>query len=164
MSGGVIVYGDTHGSRTPPLGACEEECPEGVVIVGDCDLAPPLRQQVRSIFFAAGIRVRWIPGNHDTDIVEWPDCLRCDYPGGNLPAPGDRSGSRSRRSTRGTACRPNARRRTPPETACVRRHAIGIQFTARLRISRKWATAVSQSAVGFPSTRTRRTSSFPLEW
>jgi hypothetical protein len=77
MNGGVVIYGDSHGTWTPALRPCEGKRPECVVIVGDCDLAPPLRQQIRPIV-DAGIRVRWIPGNDDTDTVEWSDCLWCD--------------------------------------------------------------------------------------
>lgn len=80
---GVIVYGDPHGDWRPLLRACREDPPEGVVIVGDCDLAVPLRQQLAPLF-EAGIRVRWIPGNHDKDSVEWHDRLFEDYPEGNL--------------------------------------------------------------------------------
>jgi hypothetical protein len=43
----------------------------------------PLRQQTRPVF-DAGILVRWVPGNHDTDTPEWHDRLWGDYPEGNL--------------------------------------------------------------------------------
>lgn len=64
MSGGVIIYGDPHGEWRQLLRACEEERPDGVVIPGDCDLALPLRPQIKPVF-DADIRVRWIPGNQD---------------------------------------------------------------------------------------------------
>lgn len=83
MSGGIIIYGDPHGEWKPLLRACEEERSDGIVIVGDCDLALPLRQQIKPVF-DAGIRVSWIPGNHDTDNADWYDRLWEDYPGGNL--------------------------------------------------------------------------------
>lgn len=85
MSGGVMFYGDPHGDWKPLLRACNDERPDGVVILGDCDLALPLRQQIREVFEAA-IRVRWIPGNHDTDSPEWHDRLWGDFPEGNLHA------------------------------------------------------------------------------
>jgi predicted phosphodiesterase len=85
VSNGVIVYGDPHGDWKPLLRACEEERPGAVVILGDCDLALPLRQQIRQIF-NSGIRVRWIPGNHDSDTPEWHDRLWGDFPEGNLHA------------------------------------------------------------------------------
>ena len=81
----VIFYGDPHGEWRPLLHACEEERPDGVVIVGDCDLDRPIRQRLKPLF-DAGIRVRWIPGNHDTDTVEWHDRLWRGFPEGNLNA------------------------------------------------------------------------------
>ena len=85
MSGGVIIYGDPHGEWRPLLRACEEERPDDVVILGDCDLALPLWPQIKPVF-DAGIRVRWIPGNHDADNTEWHDRLWGDYLDGNLHA------------------------------------------------------------------------------
>jgi Icc-related predicted phosphoesterase len=80
---GVILYGDPHGEWRPLLRECREDAPDGVVVVGDCDLAVPLKQQLAPLF-EAGIKVRWIPGNHDTDCVEWHDRLFGDCPEGNL--------------------------------------------------------------------------------
>lgn len=85
MSGDLIVYGDPHGEWRPLLRACEEDRPDGVVILGDCDLDLPLRQRIKPLF-DAGIRVRWIPGNHDTDTDERHDRLWGDYPEGNIHA------------------------------------------------------------------------------
>ncbi len=85
MSGGVIIYGDPHGDWRPLLVACRDERPDAVVILGDCDLELPLHQQLRSVF-DAGIRVRWIPGNHDVDTVRYHDNLWGDFPEGNLHA------------------------------------------------------------------------------
>jgi hypothetical protein len=85
VSGGVIFFGDPRGNWSPLLRACADERPDGVIIVGDCDLAGPLRRQIRTVF-DAGVRVRWIPGNHDTDKVEFHDNLWGDHPGGNLHA------------------------------------------------------------------------------
>jgi predicted phosphodiesterase len=83
MNRGVILYGDPHGEWRPLLRACQEDPPEGVVIVGDCDLAVPLREQLAPLF-SAGIKVRWIPGNHDKDSEQWHDRLFLDHPEGNL--------------------------------------------------------------------------------
>lgn len=82
---GVILYGDPHGDWRPLLRACADEHPDGVVILGDCDLLLPLRQQLRELF-DAGVPVHWIPGNHDADSVEQYDRLWGDHPAGNLHA------------------------------------------------------------------------------
>lgn len=81
----VLIYGDPHGEWRPLLRACAEARPSAVVIVGDCELEVPLRQQIQPVF-EAGIPVRWIPGNHDVDTVEWHDRLWGDCPDGNLHA------------------------------------------------------------------------------
>ena len=79
------VYGDPHGDWEPLLVACRDERPDAVVILWDCDLDLPLRQQVRRVF-DAGIRVRWIHGNHDVDTPGYHDNLWGDLPEGNLHA------------------------------------------------------------------------------
>ena len=56
-----------------------------MVLLGDCDLARPLRKTIAPIL-AAGIRVRWIPGNHDVDDVLMHDGLWVDHAAGNLHA------------------------------------------------------------------------------
>ncbi len=81
----VIFYGDPHGEWEPLRVACRDERPDAVVILGDCDLDQPLRTQLASVF-EAGIPVHWIPGNHDTDKVEYFDHLWGDCPEGNLHA------------------------------------------------------------------------------
>ena len=45
----------------------------------------PLRRKLAPVF-DAGIRVRWIPGNHDTDTEPYYDHLWGDNPQGNLHA------------------------------------------------------------------------------
>lgn len=85
MSGGIIIYGDPHGDWSPLLRACADDRPDGVVILGDCDLALPLRQQIQPVF-DAGIRVQWIPGNHDAGGMEQYGRLWGDHPEGNLHA------------------------------------------------------------------------------
>ncbi len=81
--GSLIIYGDPHGNWVPLLKACAAERPDGVVILGDCDLKTPLTQQLKPLF-DAGIRVRWIPGNHDVDTPALHDFLWGNYPQGNL--------------------------------------------------------------------------------
>ena len=83
MSGDLLIYGDPHGEFGPLLRACLEDPPTAIIILGDCDLARPLREQIAPVF-DKGIRVRWIPGNHDADSVEWHDRLFGDYPEGSL--------------------------------------------------------------------------------
>ena len=85
MTGGVIFYGDPHGLWEPLLWACVAEPPDAVVLLGDCCLARPLREQLAPIYEAA-IPIRWIPGNHDVDAVEWHDRLWVDHPQENLHA------------------------------------------------------------------------------
>lgn len=81
----VLVYGDPHGEWEPLLRACRDDPPEGVLILGDCDLDVPLRRKL-SFLFDAGIKVRWIPGNHDKDDEGRHDNLFLDHPVGNLHA------------------------------------------------------------------------------
>lgn len=85
MSGDVIFYGDPHGEWRPLLRACTEQRPDAVVLLGDCDLDVPLRERIKPLF-DAGIRILWIPGNHDTDKEGAHDRLWGDYPTGNLHA------------------------------------------------------------------------------
>ena len=81
----MIFYGDPHGEWGPLRVACRDERPDAVVILGDCDLQLPLRQQLRELF-DAGVTVHWIPGNHDADSEEQYDRLWGDHPEGNLHA------------------------------------------------------------------------------
>ena len=85
MNGGILFYGDAHGDWRPLLRACEEHRPALVVLLGDCDLKRPLREEVRPIF-AAGVPVRWVPGGHDAASPEMFDRLWGDHPEGNLHA------------------------------------------------------------------------------
>ncbi len=80
---GVLFYGDAHGEWGPLLRACADSPPAAVVILGDCDLERPLRMEIAPVL-AAGIPVRWIPGNHDTDLPQWYDRLWGDDPAGSL--------------------------------------------------------------------------------
>ncbi len=92
MTGDNVIYGDPHGEWRPLLRACQEDRPDGVVLLGDCDLDLPLRQRLGRLF-DAGIRVLWIPGNHDADTEEFHDRLWGDHPEGNVHAGWARVGS-----------------------------------------------------------------------
>jgi predicted phosphodiesterase len=76
---GILFYGDPHGSWKPLLRAWERHLPEAVVLLGDCDLDRPLRERL-AIIVHAGTKIRWIPGNHDTDSEEWWYRLADDCP------------------------------------------------------------------------------------
>ena len=79
----LIFYGDPHGVWEPLLSACAAAPPDGVVLLGDCELTKPLRKQIAPVF-AAGISVFWIPGNHDVHSAIVYDRLWGDHPCGNL--------------------------------------------------------------------------------
>jgi predicted phosphodiesterase len=83
MTGDIIVYGDPHGEWAPLLNTCAADPPVCVILLGDCGLTSPLRKTICKVF-EAGIGVRWIPGNHDTDTIDDFDRLWSDYPEGNL--------------------------------------------------------------------------------
>lgn len=82
-SRGLIVYGDPHGRWEPLLHACADDPPDGVVLMGDLELNLPLREQIAPVF-TAGIRVFWIPGNHDAGSAAAYDRLWGNHPRGNL--------------------------------------------------------------------------------
>lgn len=79
--GDILFYGDPHGNWAPLFTAVEHKNPEAVVILGD--LAEPKRDpdSVRTARVAlerlleAGIDVRMISGNHDTDTPELYDLV-----------------------------------------------------------------------------------------
>ena len=85
MSGGIIFYGDPHGEWQPLLRSCREERPEGVVLLGDCDLDEPLGTKLRTLF-DDGILIKWVPGNHDASSPVSYDFLWGDCPDGNIHA------------------------------------------------------------------------------
>ena len=92
MSGTVLIYGYPQGEWEPLLRACAEGPPDAVIVLGDCHLRMPLRQQIKSVF-DAGISVMWIPGNHDADTEARYDFLWTSHPEGNLHTTGRRIGS-----------------------------------------------------------------------
>jgi hypothetical protein len=74
VSGPILCGGDPHGDFAPILRACLARSPGTVILVGDCDCPAPL-SQVMAPAIAAGWRVRWILGNHDTDTEAMFDRL-----------------------------------------------------------------------------------------
>ena len=62
----VLFYGDPHGTWQPLFDAVAQERPEAVVLMGDMDLDEPLDAKLAPLL-DAGIDVRWIPGNHDSE-------------------------------------------------------------------------------------------------
>lgn len=82
---GIIIYGDPHGDWQPLLKACADECPIGIVILGDCDLVRPIRQELAEIF-EGGVFVWFIYGNHEKDSSAYWDNLVGNHPSGSLHA------------------------------------------------------------------------------
>ncbi|WP_037452149.1 metallophosphoesterase family protein [Skermanella stibiiresistens] len=66
----ILFCGDPHGSYSQIIRAVAAKRPAAVVIVGDHDLEQPL-DEVLAPVLDAGVRVWWIPGNHDGDRVHW---------------------------------------------------------------------------------------------
>lgn len=82
-TGPLLAYGDPHGEFTPLFRAAQEHRPAAVLIVGDFDPSKPIRQ-ILAPLLEQGIRVRWIPGNHDGDSSEWHERTLLDWPEANL--------------------------------------------------------------------------------
>jgi predicted phosphodiesterase len=79
----VVFYGDPHGVWAPLLAAVRDEVPDAVVLLGDCDLSRPLRDELAEIF-DAGVTVAFVYGNHEKDSSLFWDRLVGDHPDGNL--------------------------------------------------------------------------------
>ncbi|TWB45832.1 metallophosphoesterase family protein [Nitrospirillum pindoramense] len=79
----IVAVGDPHGNWRPLLECCAQVQPSAVIIVGDCELNRPLRQELATLV-DAGVTLAYVPGNHDADRREWWDNLVGDHPGGNL--------------------------------------------------------------------------------
>jgi len=62
----ILFYGDPHGHWKPLFDAVAEERPDAVVLLGDMDLDEPLDAKLAPLI-DAGIDVRWIHGNHDSE-------------------------------------------------------------------------------------------------
>jgi Calcineurin-like phosphoesterase len=84
MPAPIFVVGDPHGRWSRLHDACRKSPVVGhILLLGDCDLEEPLAQ-VLAVEIAAGWRVRWIIGNHDTDSVAAYDNLAGSLPGADL--------------------------------------------------------------------------------
>lgn len=80
----IAFYGDPHGDFEPLLEAVSTRSDiSAVVILGDCDLPRPLKEELQPVF-SRGVSVFWIPGNHDTDNNLWYARLFNSAPDGNL--------------------------------------------------------------------------------
>ncbi|MBD3661098.1 MAG: metallophosphoesterase [Arenibacter algicola] len=62
----ILFYGDPHGDFRPLIRAVDRNPPTAVVLLGDMEAREPLDQALRPVL-EMGVRVHWIPGNHDTD-------------------------------------------------------------------------------------------------
>jgi predicted phosphodiesterase len=81
--GGIVVAGDPHGNFSPILRDCAAREPGTLILLGDCELRVPLRQQLAPLF-AAGWAVRWILGNKDAETDAVYDRLTVDFPEGDI--------------------------------------------------------------------------------
>jgi len=80
----ILVVGDPHGKWTRLHEACRKSSAVGrILLLGDYDLKQPLAQ-VLAAEIAAGWRVNWIIGNHDTDSVGEYTSLTESLPDGNI--------------------------------------------------------------------------------
>lgn len=66
----LLFAGDPHGNFKPLIRAALKEKPTAVIMLGDYDLERPLIEELGAVL-NAGIRVYWIPGNHDGDMELW---------------------------------------------------------------------------------------------
>ena len=73
----ILFGGDPHGDFEPAREACLRLRPSALVLLGDLDLERPLHEEMSDVI-AAGVRLFWIPGNHDGDSAEWYE--RCFAP------------------------------------------------------------------------------------
>lgn len=69
----ILFAGDPHWQFKPIIRATRELRPEGVVLLGDCDLDVPLEQALADVPELTDLW--WIPGNHDGDRGSWFDHL-----------------------------------------------------------------------------------------
>jgi Icc-related predicted phosphoesterase len=72
----LVVYGDPHGDYRPLYDECSKRHTDAVLIVGDMTGDPAKGEEVRPIaddlrpLIEEGIKVLWIPGNHDANSVK----------------------------------------------------------------------------------------------
>jgi len=78
---GLFFLGDLHGDAAP-LKGLREAGAGAAVLVGDLGLAVPFPR----LEVAAGILLRYVPGNHDADSDEFYDALLAAAPAANLHA------------------------------------------------------------------------------
>jgi hypothetical protein len=79
----ILFAGDPHRNFAPIVRACLAERPGTLILVGDCDCPAPLPALLAPVL-AAGWRVRWILGNHDTETEAAFDNLAGAWPCGDL--------------------------------------------------------------------------------
>lgn len=66
MDHNLWFCGDLHGNFARLNALAVEQRPAAVILLGDLDCGEPLEREVAPIL-DAGIELRWIPGNHDSD-------------------------------------------------------------------------------------------------
>ena len=79
----ILFYGDTHRNWKPLVEAVLEHRPEHVVLLGDLELDAPIREKAAPVL-AAGARLWWVHGNHDTHSEEMWSFLFEVFPDGSL--------------------------------------------------------------------------------
>lgn len=79
----ILFYGDPHGVWTPLIEAVRDYRPLAVVILGDCELAQPLRAQLATVWDMVPCW-KWIIGNHDVQTVAEYEFLVDGHPDGDL--------------------------------------------------------------------------------
>lgn len=125
----ILFAGDPHGNFAPILRACAALPPGALVLVGDCDCRQPLARHLAPAL-AAGWRVHWILGNHDTETEAAHDHL--------TQAPGNLALAVTRIGPWRVAGLPGVFRPRvwqPPDPPCF--HARG-DFLATLRPDQLW--------------------------
>jgi len=73
----LLFAGDPHGDFNEAHRPAMEQLPDALILLGDMDLAQPIDDEF-AYEMDAGIRVLWIPGNHDFDREYWYDNLYID--------------------------------------------------------------------------------------
>jgi len=81
----LVIYGDPHGEWRPLLAALAEVAPAAVVILSDCEQAPPIRVELARVY-AAGVEVAYVYGSHGKDSAGVWDNLAGDHTAGLLHA------------------------------------------------------------------------------
>ena len=79
----ILFAGDPHRDFSPILRACLDLPAGTLILLGDCDCPAPL-PTILAPAIAAGWRVHWILGNHDTETEAAFDHLATAHPQGDL--------------------------------------------------------------------------------